>query len=98
ADETRRRAHAGNAVPGRRPADRRQAFLPTPTVEEFAATDAAEPPDQPPTVRSVSEGLGGDPKSEPGGSPPPNSATGAFGKITAPAFFNFSATKESRSG
>ena len=27
---------------------------PTPTVEKFAETDAAEPPDEPPTVRSVS--------------------------------------------
>src|SRR5215470_13543843 len=46
---------------------------PTATVEKFAETDAAEPPDEPPTVRSVSYGFRVEPKSEPWVSPPPNS-------------------------
>src|SRR6266850_3224836 len=71
---------------------------PTATVEKFAETDAAEPPDDPPTVRSTSYGLRVEPKSEPWVSPPPNSPRVALPKITAPALRSFSATKESRSG
>src|SRR5262245_3156181 len=71
---------------------------PTATVEKLAATDAAEPPDEPPTVRSVSYGLRVEPNNEPWVSPPPSSPRVDLPKITAPALRNFSATKESRSG
>src|ERR1044072_2247817 len=35
---------------------------PTATVQKFADTEAAEPPEEPPTVRSTSYGLCGEPK------------------------------------
>src|ERR687886_365226 len=71
---------------------------PTPTVAKLAATQAAVPPEEPPTVRSRAYGFRVEPKSEPWVSPPPNSPSVVFPTIIAPARFNLSTTKLSRSG
>src|SRR5712691_8330646 len=70
----------------------------TPTVAKLAATQAAEPPEEPPTVRSRSYGFRVEPNREPCVSPPPNSPSVVFPKIIAPARRKFSTTKQSRSG
>src|SRR5689334_17573846 len=71
---------------------------PIATAQKFAATDAADPPEEPPTVRSRSYGFRVEPKSEPWVSPPAISPRADFPRITAPALRRRSATKESRSG
>src|SRR5207247_495224 len=71
---------------------------PTAIVEKFADSPAPDPPDDPPTVRSSAYGFRVDPNREPCVSPPPSSPSVVFPRMIAPAFLNFSATKESRSG
>src|SRR5689334_9156737 len=67
-------------------------------VERFALRHAAEPPDEPPVVRSRSYGLRLTPKRDPYASPPPNSPSVVLPRMIAPAFLNFATTKESSGG
>src|ERR1051325_4017761 len=71
---------------------------PMPRAARFAETLAADPPDEPPTVRSSAYGFFVEPKSEPCVSPPPSSPRVDFPRMIAPAFFNFSTTNASLSG
>src|SRR5215208_5697525 len=64
-----------------------------------AATAAAEPPLEPPAMRSVFHGLCTGPKCDNVEVPPwPNSSKLVLPKITAPAARSFSTSVESRSG
>src|SRR5215510_265667 len=71
---------------------------PSAKVEKFAATDAPDPPDEPPTVRSGSYGLRVTPNIEPKVSPRANSESVVLPRMIAPALRNLSTTKASRVG